>query len=47
MKKITKDKFTCPVCGEEHGLDEIHEFEENGETKKICKECATSVKGII
>jgi len=47
VKKITKDKFTCPVCGEEHGLDEIHEFEENGETKKICKECATSVKGII
>lgn len=44
--KIKLEKHTCPICGEEHGLDDIHEFEVNGETKKICKGCATAVKGI-
>jgi hypothetical protein len=35
------------VCGEEHGLDDVDHVEIKGETKKICKECATSIKGII
>ena len=42
-----EEKHICLVCGEEHGLDDIHEFEVHGETKKICKGCATAVKGII
>ena len=37
----------CCVCGEEHGLDDIDHVEIKGETKKICKECATAVKGIV
>ena len=37
----------CLVCGEEHGLDDIHEMEINGETKKICKGCVAAIKGII
>jgi hypothetical protein len=40
-------KHTCLVCGEEHGLDDIHELDINGENKKICKGCATAIKGII
>jgi hypothetical protein len=37
----------CCVCGEEHGLDDVDHVEIKGETKKICKECATSIKGIV
>jgi hypothetical protein len=36
---------TCCVCGEEHGLDDIKHIEVKGETKKICKECVTAIKG--
>jgi hypothetical protein len=35
------------VCGEEHGLDDIDHVEIKGETKKVCKECATAIKGIV
>jgi hypothetical protein len=37
----------CLVCSEEHGFDDIHTIEINGEEKKICKGCATAIKGII
>lgn len=37
----------CCCCGEEHGLDKIHDVEIKGENKKICKECATSIKGFL
>lgn len=41
-----EEKHFCIVCGEEHGFDDIHELEINGETKKICKGCATAIKGL-
>ena len=37
----------CCCCGEEHGLDDMHDIKIKGKNKKICKECATSVKGLI
>jgi len=37
----------CLVCGEEHGLDDIHTIEIKGKEKKICKGCITAIKGII
>jgi len=42
-----QDKHICAVCGEEHGLDDIHKVDINGEDKKICKGCATAIKGIL
>ena len=35
----------CCVCGEEHGLDDINHVEIKGKEKKICKQCATAIKG--
>lgn len=37
----------CCICGEEHGLDDINHIEIKGKTKKICKGCATAIKGIL
>jgi hypothetical protein len=39
--------FICCLCSEEHGLDEIHQFEIKGETKNICKGCADIVHGLV
>ena len=36
--------YVCQVCREEHGLDDIHHIKIKGETKKICKGCATAIK---
>ena len=36
----------CCVCGEEHGLDDIHHVEMKGESRKICKECVMVIKGL-
>ena len=41
------DSHVCLVCGEEHGLDDIHHIEIKGETKKICKGCAAAIKGFV
>ena len=41
------DTHVCLVCGEEHGLDDIHTIKIKGQNKKICKKCATAIKGII
>ena len=43
----TEELYLCCVCGEEHGFDDIHEFEVKGQTKQICKECADTVHGLI
>ena len=40
------ETYKCLVCGEEHGFDDIHCIDINGEEKKICKGCATAIKGI-
>ena len=37
----------CCCCGEEHGFDDLYDVKIKGKDKKICKECATSVKGLI
>jgi len=45
---LIKDKsYKCLICGEEHGFDDIHTLEINGEEKKICKGCVTAIKGIV
>jgi hypothetical protein len=41
------NSHVCLVCGEEHGLDDIHTLEIKGKMKKICKGCAAAIKGII
>jgi len=41
------ESHICLVCGEEHGLDDIHQIEIKGKVRKICKGCATAIKGII
>ncbi len=40
-------KYVCSICGEEHGLDNIHQLEIKGQSKDICKECATTIKGLV
>lgn len=42
---IMKDKKTCAVCGEEHGLDDIHKIEIKGKDKNVCKGCVAAIKG--
>lgn len=42
-----KDKKTCIVCGEEHGLDDIHQVNIKGKEKNICKGCITTIKGLL
>ena len=41
------DLYFCCICGEEHEEDKIRHVEVKGDTKKICEECATAIKGII
>ena len=42
---MTKGCAKCCVCGEEHGLDYIEHIETKKGTKKVCKDCVTSIKG--
>ena len=42
-----KENYVCCCCGEEHGLDNIYTVEIKGENKKICKGCASAIKGIL
>jgi len=46
-EKNLEDTHVCLVCGEEHGLDDIHHIEIKGKTRKICKGCAAAIKGIV
>jgi hypothetical protein len=41
------DKYLCSICGEAHDEDEMHELTIKGKPKKICKQCATAVKGLV
>jgi len=44
------DLYICCVCGEEHEdehIQHIHHIEIKDAPKKICKECATAIKGFI
>jgi len=43
---MTTGCAVCCICGEEHGLDEIEHIETKGKERKICKECATAIKGL-
>jgi hypothetical protein len=45
IKFMTKGCATCCVCGEEHGLDDIHHIETKKGKRKICKECVAAIKG--
>jgi hypothetical protein len=45
--KNIEEKHVCIVCGEEHGLEDIHIVKINGKNKKICKGCATAIKGLV
>jgi len=42
-----RDKETCIVCGEEHGLEDIDTIEIKDENKNICKGCVAAIKGLI
>jgi hypothetical protein len=44
---MTESCAVCCVCGEEHGLDEIEHIETKSGPRKICKECAAAIKGIL
>jgi hypothetical protein len=41
------DKYLCSICGEAYDEDEMHELTIRGKTKKICKGCATAIKGLM
>jgi hypothetical protein len=42
-----EEGFICCVCGEEYGLDEIHQIEIKDQIKNICKGCADIVHGLL
>ena len=44
---ISTHDYVCAVCGEEHGLDDVHHVDIKGQPKVICNECATAIKGLI
>lgn len=47
-KKDTKDKlYTCCVCGEEHGLGDLHDINIKTQQKKICKGCVDIIHGLV
>jgi hypothetical protein len=37
----------CCLCGEEFGLDDLHDVEVKSDTKKICDECLDTVHGLV
>lgn len=41
--------YYCICCGEHHGLaeDKLLSFRIHGETKRICKECADTIHGLM
>ena len=41
------DKYLCSICGEAHDENEMHELTIKGKSKKICKQCATAIKGLV
>ena len=47
-KKNLKEKYdVCCVCGEEHGLGDLHDIKIKKKMKKICKECVDIVHGLV
>ena len=44
--KIMEKCYVCCCCGEENGLDNLHNVKIKGENKKICKGCVTAIKGL-
>jgi hypothetical protein len=44
--KHQHEVHVCMVCGEEHGLDDIHLVEIKGKMRKICAECVLAIKGL-
>jgi hypothetical protein len=44
MEKIEN---ICCVCGEEHGLEDLHNIQVKGKGKKICKGCADIIHGLL
>lgn len=46
-KGETEPCYCCDVCGEEHGLEDLKDYNIKGEVRKICEECATAIKGMV
>jgi hypothetical protein len=47
-KKLKDEKYSvCCVCGEEHGLGDLHDVVVKRQTKKICKGCADIIHGLV
>jgi hypothetical protein len=40
------DVYICCVCGEEHGLGDLHDVKIIGEIKKVCDGCADTIHGL-
>ena len=41
------DIYVCCICDTEFDEEEVEHIEIKGNAKDICKECVTSVKGLI
>lgn len=47
MKKKTEEEcYVCCVCGTECSENKIRHINIRGKIRKICKECATAIKGL-
>ena len=47
IESSKEDNFICCICGEEFGLDDLHDVEVKGKTKQICDECVDTVHGLV
>jgi hypothetical protein len=43
----SEDRFICCLCGEEHGLGDLHDVQIKNETKTICNECVDIIHGLM
>jgi hypothetical protein len=42
-----KETYICCICDSEFEKEDIKHIEIEGNVKNICKECITSVKGLL
>lgn len=42
---MTEKREHCVVCGEEHGIEDLHVLDVKGKQKNVCKQCVMAIKG--